>query len=183
MDQPQGMDRMDRMEHPECGDHLKNLQEEVSGLIDHFPMEEKELRPYSALAFAYIGDSVFDLIVKTFLVTRGYDRPNHYHAKAIHYVSAAAQTRMMDAIKPLLTEEERNIFRRGRNSKMISPAKNQTPHDYRVATGFEALLGYLYLSGRYDRMMELARIAIASLDDSDLDIDQYTCQEENEDGL
>ncbi len=123
--------------------------------LDHFPMDEKELRPYSALAFAYIGDSVIDLIVKTCLLTRAYMRPDHYHAEAIQYVNASAQTRMMKVIRPLLNEEEYNIFRRGRNSKMISPAKNQTPHDYRIATGMEALIGYLYLSGKWDRIMEL----------------------------
>ena len=123
--------------------------------IDHFPMEEKELRPYSALAFAYIGDSVIDLIVKTCLVAKAYNRPDAYHARAVKYVNASAQTRMMKAIRPLLSEEEYNMFRRGRNSKMISPAKNQSPHDYRIATGLEALIGYLYLAGKIDRVMEL----------------------------
>ena len=129
-------------------------------ILQDYPMAEKDLRPYSALAFAYIGDSVFDLIIKTHLITQGYNRPNYYHERAVRYVSASAQTRIMKAIRPLLNEEEYNIFRRGRNSRMISPAKNQSPHDYRIATGFEALIGWLYLSGRQERIRELVAAGV-----------------------
>lgn len=132
--------------------------------LEDYPMAEKDLRPYSALAFAYIGDSVFDLIIKTHLVSRGYNRPNYYHSRAIHYVSASAQTRIMKAIRPLLNEEELNIFRRGRNSRMISPAKNQSPHDYRIATGFEALIGWLYLLGKQERIRELVAAGVTYIE-------------------
>ena len=120
-----------------------------------FPIDEKRLRSYGALSFAYIGDCVYDLVIRTMIVSREYERPGHYHEKTISYVNAAAQTRMMKAIRPLLTQEERKIYKRGKNAKPLSQAKNQTPHDYRVATGFEALIGYLFLSWRQDRILEL----------------------------
>lgn len=131
------------------------MEKTLDLITGHFPVRKEEMRAYSALSLAYIGDSVYDLIIKTMLVTRGHDRPNHYHRKAVDYVSAAAQTMIMNRIRPLLNEEEKTIFRRGRNSKTISPAKNQSHHDYRIATGFEALVGYLYLTGQRERMLEL----------------------------
>jgi len=130
---------------------VKSLEEIRAG----FPIDEKKLRSYGALSFAYIGDCVYDLVIKTMIVSREYERPGHYHDKAIHYVNAAGQAEMMKAIKPLLSEEEKKIYKRGKNAKPFSQAKNQTPHDYRVATGFEALIGYLYLNGRQDRILEL----------------------------
>ncbi len=127
----------------------------IESLVDHFPMTQKELKTYSALALAYIGDCVFDLLVRTILVSRGNDKPSVYHRRAVHLVNAGAQTEMMEMIKPLLKDEEMAVFRRGRNAKGASPAKNQSLHDYRIATGFEALLGYLYLSGQSGRIYQL----------------------------
>ena len=68
---------------------------------------------------------------------------------------------MMEIIKPLLTDEEKAVFRRGKNAKSLSPAKNQSSHDYHIATGFEALMGYLYLSGQMERLEELIRICLS----------------------
>ena len=118
------------------------------------------MRSYSALAFAYIGDSVYDLIIRTMITSKGNNRPNKYHQQVIQYVNANAQTRMMDKIKPLLTEEEKTMFRRGRNAKSISCAKNQSHHDYRIATGFETLIGYLYMTGQMGRIMELVSVGL-----------------------
>ena len=98
------------------------------------------------------------------VVTKGNDKANHYHQKTISYVNAAAQTAMMEKIKPLLTDEERAVFRRGKNAKSPSPAKNQSSHDYHIATGFEALMGYLYLSGQMERLEELIRICLSDVD-------------------
>jgi ribonuclease-3 family protein len=95
------------------------------------------------------------------VVTKGNDKANHYHQKTIGYVNAAAQTEMMEIIKPLLTDEEKAVFRRGKNAKSLSPAKNQSSHDYHIATGFEALMGYLYLSGQMERLEELIRICLS----------------------
>lgn len=138
------------------------MEKSLSLIQDHYPLTEVELRTYSALAFAYVGDSVYDLIIRTMVTSKGNNRPNKYHQEAIRYVNAKGQTELMNKIKPHLTEEELTMFRRGRNSKTISPAKNQSPHDYRIATGFEALMGYLYLSGRMERIMELINIGLNS---------------------
>ena len=112
----------------------------LKGIAEHFPLTEKELRGYSSLGLAYIGDCIFELFVRTMVVTKGNDKANHYHQKTIGYVNAAAQTEMMEIIKPLLTDEEKAVFRRGKNAKSLSPAKNQSSHDYHIATGFEALI-------------------------------------------
>ena len=140
----------------------KGFMEEgfMGSLIDHFPLTEKELKTYSALALAYIGDCVFDLVVRTILVSRGNDKPQAYHRRAIHFVNAAAQKDMMSMLTASLTEEEKAVFRRGRNAKGASPARNQSLHDYRIATGFEALLGYLYLSGQRERIYQLLSLCL-----------------------
>ena len=120
----------------------------LKGIAEHFPLTEKELRGYSSLGLAYIGDCIFELFVRTMVVTKGNDKANHYHQK-------------MEIIKPLLTDEEKAVFRRGKNAKSLSPAKNQSSHDYHIATGFEALMGYLYLSGQMERLEELIRICLS----------------------
>lgn len=79
----------------------------LKGIAEHFPLTEKELRGYSSLGLAYIGDCIYELFVRTMVVTKGNDKANHYHQKTISYVNAAAQTAMMEKIKPLLTDEER----------------------------------------------------------------------------
>lgn len=131
------------------------MEESIRLLTDHFPLSEVELRSYSALALAYVGDSIYELLIRTRIVSEGNDRPVRYHEKAVRYVNASAQTRLAQRIMPLFTEQERTIFRRGRNAKPISPPKNQSLHDYRMATGFEAVLGYLYLSGGMERIAQL----------------------------
>ena len=133
----------------------------LKGIAEHFPLTEKELRGYSSLGLANIGDCILELFVRTMVVTKGNDKANHYHQKTIGYVNAAAQTEMMEIIKPLLTDEEKAVFRRGKNAKSLSPAKNQSSHDYHIATGFEALMGYLYLSGQMERLEELIRICLS----------------------
>lgn len=136
------------------------MEESLDRIMDHFPLTEQEVRSYSALAFAYIGDSVYDLIIRTMITSKGNNRPNKYHRQVIQYVNANAQTRMMDKMKPFLTEEEKTMFRRGRNAKSISCAKNQSHHDYRIATGFETLIGYLYMTGQMERIMELISVGL-----------------------
>ena len=86
----------------------------LKGIAEHFPLTEKELRGYSSLGLAYIGDCIYELFVRTMVVTKGNDKANHYHQKTISYVNAAAQTAMMEKIKPLLTDEEKAVFRRGK---------------------------------------------------------------------
>lgn len=99
----------------------------LKGIAEHFPLTEKELRGYSSLGLAYIGDCIYELFVRTMVVTKGNDKANHYHQKTISYVNAAAQTAMMEKIKPLLTDEERAVFAAERMRNLhhlqrISPA-------------------------------------------------------------
>ena len=136
------------------------MEKSLNHLRDHFPLEEKEIRTYSALSFAYIGDAVFDLVIRTMMVTKGNVRTNKYHQKVTGIVNAASQTRMAERILPCLSEEETTIFRRGKNAKPMSMAKNQSRHDYRIATAYETLIGYLYLTGRMDRIIELVEMGL-----------------------
>ncbi len=136
------------------------MEESLNHLRNHFPLDEKEIRTYSALSFAYIGDAVFDLVIRTMMVTKGNVRTNKYHQKVTDIVNAASQTRMAERILPSLSEEETTIFRRGKNAKPMSMAKNQSRHDYRIATAYETLIGYLYLNGRMDRIIELVEMGL-----------------------
>lgn len=125
----------------------------------------QEIDPHmcSPLVLAYIGDCVFDLIIKTMVAGRG-NRPVHrLHEETSHYVQASAQSFMMRTIQGHLTEEEHGVYRRGRNTRSVSPAKNQSITDYRRATGFEALVGYLYLNRRYERLAEIVTIGLDSM--------------------
>ncbi len=117
---------------------------------------------YSPLVLAFTGDAVYELAVRTMLVKRGNARPNDLNRRKASYVKASAQSRMMAAIEPCLTEEEDAVFRRGRNAKSATVAKNADPVDYRRATGFEALIGWLYLKGDAERLLEIIRTGIES---------------------
>lgn len=123
---------------------------------------EAKLRPeqYSALALAYIGDGVYDLIIRTMLLDRGNSKVKDFHKKASSIVKAGAQAELAKAVMDELSEEESAVFRHGRNAKSATSAKNASIVDYRVATGLEALMGYLYLCGRTERAVELTRIGL-----------------------
>ena len=119
----------------------------------------------SPLVLAYVGDCVFDLIVKTMVVGRG-NRPVHrLHEETSRYVQASAQSYMMRFMQEHLNEEEHAVYRRGRNARSVSPAKNQSITDYRRATGFEALIGHLYLSEEYERLTELVTIGLEAMEE------------------
>ena len=122
-----------------------------------FSLKEQDARQYSPLTLAYIGDAVYEMIVRTILVERGNAPVNALHKHASKLVKAEAQADSYHRIKELLTEEEMSVFRRGRNAKSYTSAKNATIGDYRVATGFEALFGYWYLTGQTERMLAVAK--------------------------
>lgn len=126
-----------------------------------FDCREIDIRTYSPLTLAYIGDAVYDLVIRTIVVERGNTSANNLHKKTVRYVNAVTQARMIETLKDVLSEEERTIYKRGRNAKSHTSAKNASVIDYRKATGFEALCGYLYLTGRQERMLALIKIAIA----------------------
>ena len=120
-----------------------------------FQMKEVDIREYSPLALAYIGDCIFDLVIKSLVMNE----------ETSSYVQASAQSKMMRTIQEHLTEEEHGIYKRGRNAKSVSPAKNQSITDYRRATGFEALMGYLYLKKDWKRLLDLVKIGLCSVSD------------------
>lgn len=123
--------------------------------LNEFGLEEQDLRTYSPLTLAYIGDAIFELVVRTVLVERKNTQAEKLHKAATKIVKAETQALMIEAIKEELTEEELAVYKRGRNAKAVTRAKNATMSEYRRATGFEALMGYLYLKGDIARMLEL----------------------------
>lgn len=129
-------------------------------LKELFHLEEQDLRSYSPLTLAYIGDGVYELIIRTILVKKGNCPVNRLHKKASSLVKAGAQSAIMEVIEEKLTPEELSVYRRGRNAHSPTMAKHATMADYRRATGFEALMGYLYLKEDYTRMLTLIRMGI-----------------------
>lgn len=125
-----------------------------------FDLKEVDIRTYSPLTLAYIGDAVYDLIIRTVVVQRGNTSANKLHKQTIEYVKAPAQADLIEAILEDLTEEEAGIYRRGKNAKPYTMAKNATMNEYKKATGFEALVGYLYLTDKMERILELIQIGL-----------------------
>lgn len=127
-------------------------------------LKERDPRQISPLVLAYIGDSIYDLVIKTYILdSRGNMPVNKMNRITSSLVKAETQSKMIGLIEPLLTEAEEAIYKRGRNAKSYTSAKNATIGDYRKATGFEALMGYLYLSGQYGRMVELIKEALKKI--------------------
>ena len=129
-------------------------------LKELFHLEDQDLRSYSPLTLAYIGDGVYELIIRTILVKKGNCPVNRLHKKASSLVKAGAQSAIMEVIEEELTPEELSVYRRGRNAHSPTMAKHATMADYRRATGFEALMGYLYLKEDYTRMLTSVRMGI-----------------------
>ena len=129
-------------------------------LKELFHLEDQDLRSYSPLTLAYIEDGVYELIIRTILVKKGNCPVNRLHKKASSLVKAGAQSAIMKVIEEELTPEELSVYRRGRNAHSPTMAKHATMADYRRATGFEALMGYLYLKEDYTRMLTLVRMGI-----------------------
>ena len=118
-------------------------------------LKEVEAREYSPLALAYLGDAVYELAIRTFVMNHGNTQVNKMHKKTAGLVKAEAQANFYKVLEEELTEEEKAVYRRGRNAKSVTMAKHATMKDYRMATGFEALMGYLYLTEQMERMAEL----------------------------
>lgn len=146
----------------------KSIENSVDMGIDSymrevFGMQEVDIREYSPLTLAYIGDSIYDLIIKSLVINEGNKQVQKLHQETSSLVQASAQSKMMRTLQEILTEEEHAIYKRGRNAKSVSPAKNQSITDYRRATGFEALMGYLYLKKDMKRLIDLVKIGLDSL--------------------
>lgn len=116
--------------------------------------------PYlmNGLALAYIGDAVFELLVRQFMIEKGLSQAEKLHKHTTAVVNAGAQSDLILAVKDELNDRELSIFKRGRNSPTATPAKHQKISDYKRATGLEAVFGYLYLDGQTERLNELFRL-------------------------
>ncbi|WP_429970574.1 Mini-ribonuclease 3 [Fructilactobacillus sp. Tb1] len=126
------------------------------------PDKNIEFRQLNGIALAYLGDGVYEVFVRRHLIDQGIVRPNQLQHRATKYVSAKAQAGLIALMEEdnLLTDEEEYFFKRGRNSKSYTHAKNTSVVTYRISTGFEALFGFLSLSGQEDRLAELAQWCI-----------------------
>lgn len=137
----------------------------VRGAELWFPeLPSKSVRLLPPLALAYIGDAVFEVAVRQHVIAQANLRPNHLHRQSTQYVSAKAQAMLLTLIEPRLSEEEQEVIRRGRNAKSGTVPKNANVLDYRHATAFESLIGYLYYLGDHDRMRSLIAFGLEQLD-------------------
>ena len=125
-----------------------------------FECKEVDVRAYSPLTLAYIGDAVYELVIRTVVVERANRAANELHKRAVKFVQAGTQAAMITALQEILTEDELAVFKRGRNAKSNTSAKNASITDYRKATGFEALIGFLYLTNQTDRLLFLVKEGI-----------------------
>ena len=134
-----------------------------SYLKEQFAIPDVDIRTYSPLALAFIGDGIYDLIIRSLVVAKGNTKAGELHRRTSQIVKAHTQAEMIDVLLPKLSVEEADIYRRGRNAKSPTMAKNATMTDYRKATGFEALMGWLYLRDEFVRIVELVKIGVEEL--------------------
>ena len=135
---------------------LENIKKE-------FQCEEQDIRSYSPLTLAYIGDCIYEIIIRTVVVERGNKSPQSLHKTVTKYVKAETQCELFQVLEDELTEEEMAVMRRGRNAKSFTTAKNASVGDYRKASGLEALFGYLYLTGQTERAVSLLKSGLARI--------------------
>ena len=121
----------------------------------HLHAEPDEIRAVSSLGLAHLGDGVFELMVRSWLVLHGKATSRGLHKATVHFVAAPAQAAMAKKLEGVLTEEEQDVFRRGRNTSPHTIPKAASREEYQTATALEALFGYLYLQGQTDRLNEL----------------------------
>ena len=131
-----------------------------SYIKEQFGIKDVDIRTYSPLTLAYIVDGIFDIVIRSVVVGKGNTKASQLHKHTSSIVKAHTQAVMIEALEPHLTKEEADIYRRGRNAKSPTMAKNATMADYRKATGLEALMGYLYLSDDFERVVELTKLGV-----------------------
>ena len=136
------------------------METSLSRIKGLFELPGADIRSYSPLTLAYIGDGVYELVIRTILVEKGNCQPQKLHKRASALVNAGAQAESLERIRGELTEEELHVFRRGRNANSATMARHAAMTDYRKATGFEALMGWLYLTGQTERLLALVRLGL-----------------------
>lgn len=130
-----------------------------------FPyFENAEINSFSPLSLAYIGDAVYEVYIRSHVMNNGNMQVNKFHREATRYVSANAQSNIIHRIMQFLTEEEISVFKRGRNAHSYTSAKNADIVAYRHATGFEALIGYLFILKQFDRINEIVKMSIEAVE-------------------
>ena len=129
----------------------------LSDVVSAFNLDRKDPRTIPGLTLAYLGDCIYELIIRSMLVEQGIMHVSDLNKAAVAHVRAGAQAKLMQSIEGKLTEDETAVYHRGRNAKSASIPKNASVAEYRTATGFEALMGYLYLKGETDRILELLK--------------------------
>lgn len=139
----------------------KDLLTKINEAYGLETMVPNEVAP---IILAYIGDAIYEVVVRTIEISKGNRQVNKINKDSIKLVNAKAQATMIEILEDKLTEEEMSIYKRGRNAKSNTSAKNASIRDYRKATGFEALMGYLYLSHQEDRMLELIKEGLEGMD-------------------
>ena len=144
------------------------MDQDLKYLKESFGITEIDANSLSPLMLAYVGDAVYEVVIRAMLLKTGGSTTKKINREAIKYVSAPAQAESAERIKPHLTEKETEILRRGRNAHSATTAKNATVSQYRKATGFEALMGYLFLTDDIRRMTDLIKIAVGG-DNKDKD--------------
>ena len=130
-------------------------------IAEELKLEKAEASTYSPLVLAYVGDAVYELFIRTKVVSAGNVQVNKMHKKSADLVKAETQAKIVRALMEKLTPEELSVYKRGRNAKSYTSAKNASISDYRTATGFEALIGFLYLDGQTDRLCEIIRESLS----------------------
>ena len=135
----------------------------LESIKKEFQCQEQDIRSYSPLTLAYMGDCIYEIIIRTVVVERGNKSPQSLHKTVTKYVKAETQCELFQVLQDELTEEEMAVMRRGRNAKSFTTAKNASVSDYRKASGLEALFGYLYLSGQTERVVALLKSGLAKI--------------------
>ncbi len=121
---------------------------------------EEEINLLSPLTWAYVGDCVYELYIRTNLVNKTNLKPHKLHIETIKFVKAKSQAKMLEKLQEELTEEEKDIVRRGRNAESHHLPKNANVQEYKYATAFEALIGYLYLTRKFGRLKEILDLIV-----------------------
>ena len=134
-----------------------------TAIKDTFQTTEINADQYSPLTLAYMGDCAYEIVIRTLLVHKGNAPVDKLNRKASRLAKAETQSQMITAIQEQLTEEEVTMYKRGRNAKSYSSAKNASINDYRRATGFETLIGWLYLKGELERMTQIIRMGFEAI--------------------
>lgn len=129
-------------------------------------MSIREINQISILGLAHIGDGVYEVLTRTMLCMQGHSAVRELHKLTVSYVNAPAQARAVEKILPLLTDDEKSLYKRGRNAKVNSVPQNANVGQYHAATGLEALFGWLYLQGRRERINELFSVIMEEEDAS-----------------